>query len=88
VAASLILSGAARLLDDAGIGRPRAYATELFGAIDFSTALRRVSLPCPCKACVAPCRYVSRPKIILHIVKCLLRSSSEIFCYSKTNFTI
>jgi hypothetical protein len=34
------------------------------------------------------CRYVSRPKIILHIVKCLLRSSSEIFCYLKNNFTI
>jgi CPA1 family monovalent cation:H+ antiporter len=44
MAASLILSGAALMLDYAGIGRPRDYATELFGAIDFSTVLMEVML--------------------------------------------
>lgn len=39
MAASLILSGAALLLDYAGMSRPRDYATELFGAIDFSAVL-------------------------------------------------
>jgi CPA1 family monovalent cation:H+ antiporter len=39
MAAALILSAAALLLDYAGLGYPRAFATELFGAIDFSDVL-------------------------------------------------
>jgi len=39
MAAALLLSGAALLLDHAGTGWPRDYATELFGTIDFSDVL-------------------------------------------------
>ncbi|THC41859.1 sodium:proton antiporter [Massilia sp. Mn16-1_5] len=39
MAAALILSTATLLLDYAGYGRPRDYAAELFGAIDFSEVL-------------------------------------------------
>jgi len=37
--AALVLSAAALMLDYAGVGLPRAYATELFGTIDFSDVL-------------------------------------------------
>lgn len=37
--AALLLSAAAIVLDVAGFGRPRHYAAELFGAIDFSAVL-------------------------------------------------
>ena len=37
--AALVLSAVALLLDHVGVGLPRAYATELFGAIDFSDVL-------------------------------------------------
>jgi CPA1 family monovalent cation:H+ antiporter len=39
MAAALVLSAAAMALDHFGYGRPRAYATELFGIIDFSDVL-------------------------------------------------
>lgn len=39
MAAALILSAATLLLDHAGFGRPRAYAADLLGAIDFSELL-------------------------------------------------
>lgn len=39
MAAALVLSAAALLLDYLGIGLPRDYATELFGTIDFSDVL-------------------------------------------------
>ena len=39
MAASLMLSAAAMCLDYLGVGLPREYATELFGAIDFSEVL-------------------------------------------------
>lgn len=39
MAAALILSTATLLLDYAGVGRPRDYAAELFGAVDFSEVL-------------------------------------------------
>lgn len=39
MAAALLLSGAALLLDHAGTGWPRDYATELFATIDFSDVL-------------------------------------------------
>lgn len=39
MAAALVLSAAAMALDHLGYGRPRAYATELFGIIDFSDVL-------------------------------------------------
>lgn len=39
MAAALVLSAAAMALDHLGYSRPRAYATELFGVIDFSDVL-------------------------------------------------
>ncbi|MCD2518368.1 sodium:proton antiporter [Massilia sp. G4R7] len=39
MAAALMLSAATLLLDHAGLGRPRQYAAELFGVIDFSDVL-------------------------------------------------
>lgn len=39
MAAALILSTVTLLLDHAGLGRPRQYAAELFGSIDFSDVL-------------------------------------------------
>lgn len=39
MAAALILSTATLLLDQAGVGRPRDYAADLFGTIDFSELL-------------------------------------------------
>jgi CPA1 family monovalent cation:H+ antiporter len=39
MAAALMLSAAMLVLDYVGLGLPRDYATELFGAIDFSEVL-------------------------------------------------